>query len=39
MIGHQEIEKDTSIVIEQFKDVIPADFIQKVKNELGINEK
>ena len=36
MIGHQEIEKDTSIVIEQFKDVIPVDFIEKVKKELDI---
>ena len=36
MIGHQEVGLDTNIVIDQFKDRIPQDFIQEVKNELKI---
>ena len=36
MIGHQEIKKDTNIVVDQFKDVIPMSYIQEVKNELNI---
>ena len=36
MIGFQETKLDTNIVVKQFKDVIPADFITEVKRELGI---
>ena len=36
MIGHDEVSLDTNLVIEQFKDVIPADYIEEVKSELNI---
>ena len=39
MIGFQETKLDTNIVVKQFKDVIPADFITEVKRELAIHEK
>ena len=36
MIGFQETKQDTNIVVEQFKDVIPISYIEKVKKELHI---
>jgi hypothetical protein len=36
MIGFQEIGKDTSEIIERFKDKVSAEYIQTVKEELGL---
>jgi|TARA_R110002020_G_scaffold137796_2_gene307382 hypothetical protein len=37
MIGFQETKQDTNIVVKQFKDVIPVDYIKKVKKELNLD--
>tara|TARA_R100000995_G_C3456784_1_gene111007 strand:- start:82 stop:909 length:828 start_codon:yes stop_codon:yes gene_type:complete len=36
MIGFQEIGKDTNEIIERFKDKVSAEYIQTVKEELGL---
>ena len=36
MIGFQEIGKDTSEILERFKDKVSAEYIQTVKEELGL---